>query len=424
MSEEKEKTPSDSTPLGIDAVFNSYTTPKIFESREPLSENYMPGRFPFREPEMLWLAKILAVALQGWAPSNLLIVGPIGTGKTRITQYVLSALEQKVKDNGSNIPVQFCYVNCRSLGGEYKVVLELCKQLGIEAPSTGISSGELFSRFTDGVDSRKRILIVVLDELDTYVKDRGCDLVYKLTRVTLTKSKLSIIGIGNNMALQEWIDAKTLSTLHAETIEFKPYDADQIGSVLNERAKLAFREGVLNDGVVSLCAALAKAKDGDMRFALTLLLLAGEYAVRDNTPSITEDHVRKAEKNIEHDRTFETIQRLSDQEKMIVFSALALDEADGGCFHNGRNFPIGKLHHRYQEVCRRLGNDALTHRRILQLVSQLAARGLLDTHVASLGRNGRTTKVALGVPPNVIRNALGDDPIVGRFIREGILFYA
>lgn len=423
MSVEKQNSQDGSVSPAINEIFDSFKTPKIFRTREPLSENYWPNKFPFRETETLWLAKILAPALQESSPSNILIVGPIGTGKTIITKYVLSLLEHRTKEDSSVTPVQFCYVNCRSLRGEYKIVFELCRQLGIEAPSTGISFGELFSRFTNGVDSEKRILIIVLDELDTYVKERGCDLIYNLTRVTLAKSKLSIIGIGNNLALQEWIDAKTLSTLHAETIEFKAYDADQIRSVLNERAKLAFNEGVLKDEVVPLCAALAKAEGGDMRLGLTLLLVAGECAVRNNVSFVTEDYVRKAENNIEYDRTVDILRRLSDQEKITIFSALALDEADGGCFHNGGNFPIGRLYHRYQEVCQRLGIDQLTQRRILQLVSQLAARGLLNTHVASLGRGGRTTKVTLGIPPTAIRNALGEDPLVGRFIREKILFY-
>jgi len=422
MAEENHALGSSRSP-GINEIFDSFVTSKIFVTREPLSENYTPKKFLYRELEAKFLAKIVAPALQGGTPSNVLITGQVGTGKTAVIKYVLSKLEKKSKEKGLTTPVQFCYVNCRILRGEYKIVFELCKQLGINAPSTGISFGELFSRFADGVDSEKRILIIVLDELDTFVEERGCDLIYNLTRVKLVKSKLSMIGIGNNMSLQEWIDARTLSTLRAETIEFEPYEAGQIIEILNQRAESAFWEGVLKDGVVNLCSALAKNQGGDMRLALTLLSVAGECAVRNNASFVTQNHVREAERNIEHDRTVDIIQHLSDSEKIVIFSALVLDEANGGCFHNGGDFPIRKLYKKHQQVRRKLRMDPLTERRILQLVSQLAARGLLDAHVKSLGRDGRMTKVTLGIPPTVIRSALGEDFLVGRFIKEKLLFW-
>ena len=56
--------------------------------REILRPAYLPDRLPHREGYIDQLAQILATALKGERPSNILIFGKTGTGKTAVVKYI------------------------------------------------------------------------------------------------------------------------------------------------------------------------------------------------------------------------------------------------------------------------------------------------------------------------------------------------
>ena len=61
---------------------------RIFRNREALSSTFIPREFPHRNNEINDFANILKPALYGARPSNILIYGQTGTGKTAITKYI------------------------------------------------------------------------------------------------------------------------------------------------------------------------------------------------------------------------------------------------------------------------------------------------------------------------------------------------
>ncbi|MEM3640833.1 MAG: AAA family ATPase, partial [Candidatus Bathyarchaeia archaeon] len=271
----------------------------------------------------------MAPVLKGARCSNIFIYGKTGTGKTAVTKYVLSRLEAKAKD--VNAAVKFCYVNCRLAGTEYRVFTSLCQSIGLHVPFTGLSAGEVFDRFRTNLDSSKLIFIIALDEVDALIKARGDMLLYELTRIneTLCNSKVSLIGISNDLRLKEFLDPRVLSSLSEEEIVFRPYDAEELKNILLERAQLAFCAGVLSEGALRLCAALAAAEHGDARRALDLLRVAGEVAERMDANVVAEEHVREAEKIIEHNRVVETLANLTLHSKLVILSVYHLGKANG-----------------------------------------------------------------------------------------------
>lgn len=68
-----------------------------------------------------------------------------------------------------------------------------------------------------------------------------------------------------------------MNSLSEEEMVFRPYDASELRDILWERARLAFYDGVLSEGAVSLCSALAAAEHGDARRALDLLRVAASW---------------------------------------------------------------------------------------------------------------------------------------------------
>ena len=395
----------------LDDVFEKFVSNvKVFKDREVLRHDYLPDRLPHREEQIKQLGAIVAPVLKGARGSNIFIYGKTGTGKTAVTKYVLNHLEAKAKE--FHAPVRFCYVNCRMVGSKYRVFANLCQSIGLTVPFTGLSVGEVFERFKIGLDSSRIIFIIILDEADALIKDRGDGLLYELTRINeaLVNSKVSLIGISNDLRLKEFLDPRVLSSLSEEEMVFRPYDAGELRTILSERTPTAFCDGALSDAALGLCSALAAAEHGDARRALDLLRVAGEVAERTGASEVNEEHVREAEKNIEHNRVFEALKNLTLHSKLVVLSVYHLNKVE---VHRAIT---GEIYEVYNELCGEIGVAPLTQRRLSSLVNELDSMGLLNAKVISMGRYGRTKKIRLEIARTLIRDVFSDDNRLGRFI--------
>ncbi len=395
----------------LDDLFEKFVNEaKLFKDREVLRHDYLPEKLPHREDQIRVLGQAVAPVLKDARCSNIFIYGKTGTGKTAVTKYVLSHLESKAKEFGA--PVKFCYVNCRMTGSEYRVFASLSQSLGLSIPFTGLSAGEVFDRFRTGLDQSRTIFIVVLDEIDALIKDKGDSVLYELTRINeaLHKSKVAIIGISNDLRLKEFLDPRVFSSLSEEEMVFRPYDASELRNILLERSKLSFFDGTLSEGALSVCSALAAAEHGDARRALDLLRVAGEVAERSGSKVISEEHVRDAEKHIEHNRVVEALKNSTLHSKLVLLSIYHLSKASGNSATTGEIYDV------YNELCGELGVGLLTQRRLGTLVNELDSMGLLNSKVVSMGRYGRTKKIRLEISRSLIQEVFGSDNRLGQMI--------
>ena len=392
----------------LDDVFENFVNGvRLFKDREVLRHDYLPEKLPHREEQIKLLGQTVAPVLKDERCSNIFIYGKTGTGKTAVTKYVLSHLESKAKEYGSK--VRFCYINCRMTGSEYRVFAALSQNIGMAIPFTGLSVGEVFDRFRAALDSSKIIFIIILDEIDALIKDKGDAFMYELTRIneTLTKSKVAIIGISNDLRLKEFLDPRVFSSLSEEELVFRPYDAGELRNILLERSVLSFQEGALSDSALSICSALAAAEHGDARRALDLLRVAGEVAERQGAKVVTEEHVRQAEKHIEHNRVIEALKNLTLHSKLVLLSVYHLNKSSA---------TTGEIYDIYNELCGEMGSGLLTQRRLGTLINELDSMGLVNAKVVSMGRYGRTKKIRLEISRGLIRDVFTDDARFTRLI--------
>jgi len=395
----------------LDGVFDRVVhSSKVFRDRDVLRHDYIPGKLPHREDQIMQLGETIAPVLRGARSSNVLIYGKTGTGKTAVVKYVLNHLEVKAKEFGA--PIRFCYVNCRMVDSEYRIFASLCQSVGVMVPFTGLSAGEVFDRFRTGLDSSKTTFIIVLDEVDALIKARGDILLYELTRVNevLSRSRVSLIGISNDLRLKELLDPRVLSSLSEEEMVFRPYDANELRNILSERSALSFHDGTLTEAALNLCSALAAAEHGDARRALDLLRVAGEVAERQGVSSVVEDHVREAEKHIEHNRVFEALKNLTLHSKLVILSVYSLSKAE---IHKAIT---GEIYEVYSEICGEVGIVPLTQRRLGSLVNELDSMGLLNAKVTSMGRYGRTKRIKLEIARGLIKDVFSNDGRLGRLV--------
>jgi cell division control protein 6 len=173
--------------------------------------------------------------------------------------------------------------------------------------------------------------------------------------------------------------------------------------ILFERCGIAFFEQAFSEGALSLCAALAAAEHGDARRALDMLRVAGELVEREAAVKITDEHIRSAEKRIEHDRIIDAMKNLTPHSKLVLASVYLLNKA------NINSAITGDIYEIYQELCDLTAYTALTQRRVSGLISELDIIGLLNSRVVSMGRYGRTKKIRLSVSRGVVSKVFSED---------------
>src|SRR5207245_2347959 len=219
-----------------ESIFQPYLgTRTIFKmDREILRPSYLPDRLPHRESHIGQLAQILVTALKGERPSNVLIFGKTGTGKTAVVKYIENEFR---KADGARM-VQYLYLNCEIVDTPYGVLQSIgnkfIEHLSQRIPFTGLSTDRVYSLLLEKLDEEKRVVIVALDEIDKIVQKNGDDILYQLLKINddLSKARVSLIGISNNLKFTEYLDPRVRSRLADEKMVFPPYNADELYEIL------------------------------------------------------------------------------------------------------------------------------------------------------------------------------------------------
>ena len=397
----------------LDEIFEGYLkSPKLFKRRDVLDSSFVPENLPHRTEQIKQLGYILASVLRGAKPSNILCFGKTGTGKTAVSKYVLNILGKKAPQHGLKIEV--AYLNCNSVDTNYRVFADLCSTLGIEVPFTGLATDEVFTRFKQGLDQRESLFIVVLDEIDSLIKKSGNETLYNLTRINsdLSRAKVSLIGISNDLKFKEYLDPRVLSSLSEEELVFRPYEAPEITDILVERAELALQDKALSEGVINMIAAIAAQEHGDARRAIDLLRVSAEIAEREGTDKINQAHVKKAQGAIERNTITEVISTLPLQSKMVILSIYVLESITD----DSETVSTGDVYEEYTRLCKELGMDSLTQRRVGDLINELDALGIISARVVSRGRHGRTKEIRFSIAKSLLELTIKEDKmILGKF---------
>ncbi len=394
-----------------ESVFQPYLASRsVFTtSRDVLGPAYIPESMPHREAQIDQLASILVSALRGQRPSNVMIFGKTGTGKTAVVKY----LGKEMRKADAQGRVEYFYINCEVVDTPYSVLQTVGNRFVPEGqdriPFTGLSLERVYALLMEGVEAKGQVVVIALDEIDKLVAKSGDDVLYHLTKINddLTRAKVSVIGISNDLKFTEVLDPRVRSRLSDEKMVFPPYNAEELRDILVQRAALAFEPNSLAEGVIPLIAALAAQEHGDARRALELLRVAGELTVREGSEVVAEKHVHSAKNKVELDCVVEAVKSLPSHSKLILLGILNQGT-------RGSPLTSGEVYQAYGLLCRRAGILPLTPRRVTDLVSELDMLGLVEAQVKSYGRGGRTKEVRACVPAlEVVRVLEKDEVLVG-----------
>jgi|TARA_B100000315_G_scaffold52354_1_gene46719 cell division control protein 6 len=370
----------------------------LFVDRGALSTSYIPKTIQHRDKEVNKIAGILAPALRQEKPSNILIYGNTGSGKTMTVKHIVSNMEDLCKQK--EIHLKVLYINCRLkrvADTEYRLIAQLASFFGKSIPPTGLPTDEVYKIFYNALEKQKGIVLVVLDEIDQLIKRAGDNILYNMTRINedLKNSQISLLGISNDTTFIENIDVRIKSSLSEEDVLFSPYNAVEIQNILRERAKSAFKENVIGQGVIEKCAAYVAREHGDARKAIELLRVAGEMAERSKNEKVLTGHIDEAEEKLEREKIFDIIRLQPKQFQVVLFSILSMRD-------NNSHIYTGEIYDLYKKLCFKVGLRPLTQRRISDIIGEFELIGIINTKTISKGRYGRTREITLSVPSSVL----------------------
>ena len=304
---------------------------KIFLDRSKLSARYIPEELHHREREislLMTMFKDSYIKPEQFLFSTPQIVGRSGIGKTSTIIKFSDMLENEFTRAGLTLKV--AYINLKLQGGnKYAVYRFLLEKIAPELPSQGLSAEEMLRYLLSYLYENKLYTLIILDEIEFLLRsNKDSGIIYDFTRLNefdLSKhcNVIGVIFIARSTDFHDKIDSSELSTLGRIPIEFLPYSEEQISDILVTRSSESFNPKVVGTDIIDEVSLITTSSQvgGDVRYALDLLLYAGNLAEANGSDRITLEQIRKVHG---HSRPSITMEDLKELPKSYLLTLMAI----------------------------------------------------------------------------------------------------
>jgi len=356
---------------------------------EKLSYSYVPRHLPHREDYVQRLVEFFQIAFRtpGVLSRKILLTGESGTGKTVTAKRVGAVLKRIAEKN--EIRLEFVHLNCRMTSGKFSLVQVLIRKAAPELPLRGYGSDELLRSLWDYLNKNDRYLLLVLDEIDYFIRSTGEDIVYNLTRLTDSiqnvPQRIHMIFIARDHSFQKLFDSSTLSTFAKATVEFPLYKEHEIKDILNKRIEEAFRENVIPSEILDFIVRnVHEYGRGDARYALELLTMAGLVAERENSPLLMPDAVREAQSWVDPKIRTEDIDALPSAKKHVLLALVRELKKERESVY----VPIAEVYQMYNAISEEYGFEPAGRVSFQGFIRSLRDTMIIDTSGEELEKLG------------------------------------
>lgn len=379
----------------IDDIFGDEDQ-RILKDAQILSPDYVPAQLIGRKKEITDLAKIFKpIDFKGY-PSNALLFGKSGSGKTVVVKFLLHKLMERLESKKlMDHPLRWAYIQCKKHRTEIKVLYEIIKQLDpkTKVPITGLAPSEYYDALWDTIKDQNISLVLVLDEIDAL---QAGDLLYNLSRAGEShqlpeRHFLTTIGISNDFGYGNSIDSRTQSSMIFKDVIFDTYNAEQIKAILCDRVKLAFFKGAIANETIELCAAISARAHGDARKAIDLLRAASLYAEENDFSLVLPEHIDKAFEGLDDDRLMRIVTNLPLHDKIVILSILK---------NTNYNKPItnvSKVTNVYYKICDFINEKRKGRTTVSNKIGEFETMGFIKVLSVKRGRGEGGREIELSV---------------------------
>ena len=258
-----------------DPIEDELMSSSVIKNLNVLDFDYIPDSLIHRDEQLRFIAQMFKPLLSN-VSQNVIIKGPVGTGKTVIAKKFCNSLVKLARKQGKMI--EYVHINCRKRSSDGMALLGILNHFDSRFPDRGFSLQEMLEVLRKQLQKRNAQLLVVLDEADALIKKSGSNLIYDLTRFSdeslIEKIPVSLLLISQKDIIP-LLDPAALSTFkRSNVLSLDKYTRDEIYDIIEQRADLAFHTKAIKQDCLDLIADIAS-EWGDARFAIELLWKGG-----------------------------------------------------------------------------------------------------------------------------------------------------
>ncbi|KMY98448.1 cell division control protein 6 homolog [Drosophila simulans] len=389
---------------------------------------------PGRESQLQELREFFSSHLESQTSGSLYVSGQPGTGKTACLSLLL-------RDPDFSKRLQRVYINCTSIASVGAVYKKLCTELQLKV--SGRTERDHLEAIQRHLKTAKRMLLLVLDEIDQLCTSRQEVLYTIFEWPALPGSRILLVGIANSLDLTD----RALMRLNARCelkprlMHFPPYSKQQIVEIFKSRLAEAEVLDVFPPVTLQLLAAKVSAISGDVRRALDIgrrvveiaeqqkrdgekefnmkaLQLEGKDAVEAKEKQDTLKPVQVTQVAAVLNKVYGASQNLEEdiegsfplQQKLMLCTLVLM-------LRNERNKDIsmGRLHEVYRRVCAKRNILALDQAEFTGTVHLVETRGILRI---MRKKEPRLHKVLLQWDEEEVHAALSDKQLIASILSD------
>jgi len=376
----------------------------VIKDLKPLDFDYVPEELPHRDEQLRFLAQMFKPLLSH-IPQNVVIRGPVGTGKTVIAKKFSNSIKNLARKQGSII--EYVHINCRKRSTDASVLLGILNHFDSRFPDRGFSVQEMLDVLKKQLQKREAQLLVVLDEVDALLKKGSSDIVYNLTRFSdesyKDKIPISLLLISQKDVIS-MLDSSALSTFkRSNVLLLDKYTRDELFDIVRQRVSLAFHNNIVNDDSLDLIADIAS-EWGDARFAIELLWKAGIAADHQHVEMVTPEHVRAAKAETYSVITESKLKNLDRHQLITLYSIAKRLKKDGTAYVS-----TGEAEKTYAITCEEYNEKPRTHTMFWNYLKEIESAGFITIKLSGKGHLGTTQLISLpDIPAEVASDKVKD----------------
>lgn len=368
--------------------------PTVFKDLAKLDFDYVPAELPGRDDEIRFLARTFKGLTEGANRENVLIQGPVGTGKTAMAKLFVRDFANVLRRQGKNI--ETVDVNCRRRKTSGLAMLGILNHFDKNYPERGFSTGEMQRDLRKHLDRKDTHLIIILDEVDALLRADGSDLVYDLTRWNDESgpswSGVSLILVSQHDVLAQMDDAAR-STFKTNVLKVEPYPTSSLEEILQQRVELAFHPGAVDEDSVCLIAD-ASSQEGNARSAIEILWKAGIHADDQHRDRVVADDVRTAKAEVHSFLTETKLRNMAKHPLLALLSLARRLERDESAYAT-----TGSVEETYRLVCEEFDEEPRGHTMFWKYLKQLQDAGMILARLSGKGQAGTTQLISIPDAP-------------------------